>query len=274
MKLEFFLLGAALAAPLAALATWWFARRTLRRAKRLIDHARTRENLVELAKLTGGLAHEIKNPLSAIKLNLKLLAEDFEHNPDEVAQRNLIRLQRLGDQVQRLHDTLDDFLKFLGNQEMHPADADLRQVVSELIDFFRPQAQANHVVLRQLSGGEPVICRIDVGLIKQALLNLLINAVQAMNEGGELLVRLGKAGDRAVLEVIDTGPGIAPEARPRIFDAYFSTRPGGTGLGLPTTRRIIRQHDGDIQVDSEVGKGTRFIVTLPLPETQAKSTEP
>jgi signal transduction histidine kinase len=105
---------------------------------------------------------------------------------------------------------------------------------------------------------------VDVRLIKQAVLNLMLNATQAMAEGGELLLRLGTDTGRAVLEVIDTGPGILPDVRKRIFDAYYSSRPGGSGLGLPTTRKILHQHGGDIQVDSQPGKGTRFIVTLPL----------
>ncbi len=264
MTWAYFLLGLLAAVPVSVVAAYWLSRRSLLRAKRLVERARAREDLLELAKLTGGLAHEIKNPLSAVKLNLKLLAEDFRHSDDDLTRRNSIRLRRLQDQVQRLHDILDEFLRFAGSHELQLAEVDLRQLVEELMDFFRPQAESSHVVLRQLSAPEPVRCRIDAGLIKQAVLNLMINATQAMTDGGELLLRLGREGDKAVLEVIDTGPGIPPEVMGRIFDAYYSTRPGGTGLGLPTTRRIVRQHDGEIRVESELGKGTRFIVKLPL----------
>lgn len=234
------------------------------RARELAAQARTQQHLVELAKLTGGLAHEIKNPLSTVKLNLKLLAEDFSESQDDLYRRNYNRLVRVQDEVQRMHDILADFLKYAGDQELQLKPADLRQVVEELMDFFRPQAESNHVVMRCSLPEAPVACRMDAGLIKQAILNLMINATQAMVDGGELLLRLSSSPGRAVLEVIDTGPGIDAEVRERMFEAYYSTRPGGSGFGLPTTRRIIHQHDGEITVDGEPGKGTRFVLSLPL----------
>ena len=258
------LVGAIVAAPAAALLVVWLARRRLRHAARLVERARAKQHLQELGRLTGGLAHEIKNPLSAIKLNLNLLAEEFSHADDEVHQRNARRLGRLQDQVQQLHDILDEFLKYAGAEEFAPAATDLRRTVDELVDFFRPQAENARVVLRGASPDRPIVVRADVGLLKQAILNLMINATQAMTDGGELLLRLGAADGQAILEVIDTGPGVRPEARGRIFDAYYSTRPGGSGLGLPTTRRILRRHGGDVRVDGEPGHGTRFLVTMPL----------
>jgi len=264
MEWIFFWIGALVAAPLVGLVVFWRARRALVRARGVAARARTREHLIELAKSTGGLAHEIKNPLSTISLNLKLLAEEFSDSDNDLCRRNYPRLVRVQGEVQRVHNILNDFLKYVGNQEIDLRQVDLRQVVEELIDFFRPQAENTHVVIRSALPEAPVTCQVDVGLIKQAILNLMINATQAMTEGGELLLRLGSAGDQAVLEVIDTGPGMPPEVRGRIFEAYYSTRPGGSGLGLPVTRRIVRQHDGQIQMDSEVGKGTRFVVTLPL----------
>lgn len=262
------LLAALCAAALSALVTLWLSRRALARARILAERGHVRSQLLELANLTGGLAHEIKNPLSTIKLNLKLLAEDFIGSPDLVHRRNAARLGRLQDEVQRLHDILDDFLKYAGQQELHPAPTDLRTTLQELVDFFRPQAEAHRVVLRADTGSAPVVANVDTRLLKQALLNLMLNASQAMSEGGELLLRLTGRERKAVVEVIDTGPGIPPEAAERIFNAYYSTRPGGTGLGLPMARRIVRQHEGDITVDSQVGKGTRFVITLPLAQQQ------
>lgn len=269
MQWSSFLIGVLAAGPLAALLAGLYAWRALGRARRLAADARTHEHLVELAKLTGGLAHEIKNPLSTIKLNLKLLAEEFSHSADDLSRRNANRLGRVQDEVQRVHDILEDFLKFAGNQELQRDEADLRQVVEELIDFFRPQAEDRHVVVRSSLPQTPVTCRMDVALIKQALLNLMINATQAMEAGGELLLRLSADGGQAALEVIDTGAGVDPDLRERIFEAYYSTRPGGSGLGLPTTRRIVRRHGGDILVDGEPGKGTRFVVSLPLAPEKA-----
>lgn len=257
--------GLLLGGGVTAAYAWRRTRRALARVRRLTERARTREHLVDLAKMTGGLAHEIKNPLSTVKVNLQLLAEDFEGGDSDLHRRNLNRLKSLQDEVQRLHDILDDFLKFVGNQEMHASRQDLRRIVRELVDFFRPQAEANRVVLRAQIPDSPVWCRLDAGQIKQALLNLVINATQAMSgHGGDLLLRLHAEKDRAVLEVIDTGPGMEPQVRDHVFDAYFTTRIGGSGLGLPTARRIVRQHDGELSVESEVGKGTRFMLVLPL----------
>ena len=260
----FLLAGVLLAAPVTAALTIYFSRRALATARRMRGRQRADRHLLGLAKLTGGLAHEIKNPLSTVKLNLKLLAEDLAASDDDLHRRNVNRLELLSGEVQRLNDILDDFLKYAGGQELHRTETDLRELVGQLVDFFRPQAESHRVVIRPAVGPEPIICRVDPAMIKQAVLNLMINASQAMTEGGELMLRLGRQGRDAVLEVIDTGPGIDAEVRKRIFDPYYSNRPGGSGLGLPTTQRIVRQHDGDIQVDGDPGQGTRFVVTLPL----------
>jgi signal transduction histidine kinase len=257
-------LGFLIAAPFVAIFTTWLARRKLARARILTARAKAQEHLAELGTLTGGLAHEIKNPLSTIKLNLQLLCEDLRDSESDLDRRRFNRLLRLQDEVQRLHNILDEFLRFVGQHELQAGPVDLRGVLEEVAEFFRPQAQSKRVLLRVSLPAEPVVCNLDVTLTKQAVLNLMLNAVQAMPQGGELLLRLTQAAQEAVLEVIDTGPGMAPEVKRRIFEAYFTTRPGGTGLGLPTTRRIVQRHSGDIRVDSEPGKGTRFVVSLPL----------
>ncbi|MCK4625559.1 MAG: HAMP domain-containing histidine kinase [Phycisphaerae bacterium] len=222
------------------------------------------EDLLELVRSIGNLPHEINNPLSIIKLNLELLAEDFADIDDDRCRRNLNRLLRVQDEVRRLQDFLKEFRKYVGSGELQLSEVDMRRIVEELTDFYRPQAENSHVVFRSALPDTAVSCRIDAGLIKQAILNLIINAAQAMSAGGELLLRLSADAGQAVLEVIDTGPGIKPELREKIFEPYYSTTPGGTGLGLPTARRIVRRHDGDITLDSEPGKGTRFVITLPL----------
>lgn len=264
MSWLYIMLTALLAGAASAALTLWLARRALLRARLLTERAHVRSHLLELANLTGGLAHEIKNPLSTININLKLLAEDLAGKDEPQGRRNSARLARLLDEVTRLNDILDDFLKYAGQQELNPAPTDLRQLMAELIDFFRPQAEAHRVLLRGDTGSAPVTCVIDERLIKQALLNLILNATQAMTEGGELILRLSTNDGQALVEIIDTGPGIPPEVLPRIFEAYYSKRPGGTGLGLPTARRIVRQHEGDLRVQTEVGKGSRFMLSLPL----------
>jgi signal transduction histidine kinase len=258
------LVGAVLSAPVWIALTAYAGRRLWRATRRLSAKTRGKERFIELGHLVGGLAHEVKNPLSTINVNLKLLAEDLSRHGDEEHRRLAARVDRVRAESARIREILDDFLRFAGKCELAPIDADLRELVEELLDFFAPQAEAANVVLRSSLPDGPLPARVDVNLLKQALLNLMINAVQAMGDGGELLVRLTSQRGRAVMEVIDTGPGIPPEVLPRVFDAYYSTKPGGSGLGLPTTNRIVREHGGEIVVESEVGKGTRFVLKLPL----------
>ena len=220
--------------------------------------------VAQLGRLAGGLAHEIKNPLSTINVNLKLLSEDLLRHDDEDHRRLLRRLETVQGESDRLRATMDDFLRFAGKYELDLQPTDLRELAGELVEFFSPQAQSSGVVFRHTPAPQPVICLIDAKIFKQALLNLLINANEAMASGGELLVKVSAAAGRAVLEVIDTGPGLAPEQMSRIFDLYYSTKAGGSGLGLPTAQRIVNEHGGTIRVESEPGKGTRFIIELPL----------
>ena len=259
-----FAIGAILGGLLAAATTFWFVRRLWLNARKLSARTRGYEHLVELGQLAGGLAHEIKNPLSTINLNLKLLSEDLQRYMDEDHRRLSRRLDSVSAEVDRVKAILDDFLRYAGKYELTLAPADLRTLVGELVDFFAPQATTARVVIRLTLSDKEVRCNVDSNLIKQALLNLMINAVHAMPEGGELIVKVSSSRSEAVIEVIDTGTGIEPQDLPKIFQVYYSKKSHGTGLGLPTTRRIIQEHEGTIGVESEVGKGTRFTVKLPL----------
>lgn len=224
------------------------------------------ERLAELGRLTSGLAHEIKNPLSTVQLNLQLLGEDLDPAwpGTERAHRRLATLQR---ETSRLRDILDAFLRYAGKLEIDAEPIDLHRVVDELVDFFQPQADLARVRIRvRPPPPSPVIVRADERLLKQTVLNLMLNAVQAMPDGGELMLSVGTEGGQGVLRVTDTGCGIPPEHQDRVFDAYFSTKRGGTGLGLAMARRIIREHNGSITLTSEPGKGTEFAIRLPLAE--------
>jgi two-component system, NtrC family, sensor histidine kinase HydH len=140
---------------------------------------------------------------------------------------------------------------------------DLNAVVDDLRDFCEPQASTKNIVIRTQYAGDLPPVQLDVDLFKQALLNLMLNAEHAMPDGGELILKTRRDGRFNVLELIDTGLGMNDEVRSRIFDAFYSTRPGGSGLGLPTTRKIVEAHAGTIAVDSELGKGSQFVVRLP-----------
>lgn len=281
------IIGVLIALPVAA--AW--SRRTARRVRQLEQRARTAERLAELGTLTGGLAHEIKNPLSTLGLNVQLLQEDLEelahHLPDDHGQDDKLgrirrRFEALLRETQRLRDILEDFLRFAGRVQLDLAPVDLNAVVDALADFFEPQASAAGVRLRTQLWQGPATVPADEGLLKQALLNLLINATQAMAEarqknkphGGadELHIRIEPQrgdGDGFAIRITDTGPGIAPDVLEKIFQPYFSTKRGGTGLGLPTARRIVEEHGGRLEVHSEPGRGSDFRVVLPVMEEQA-----
>ena len=224
---------------------------------------RLRAQYAEIAQLAGGIAHEIRNPLSTISLNLDLLAEDFQQPETPRDRRVLQKIERLRREGRRLQNLLEDFLRFVRVQDLRLEPTDLNLVVEELRDFCEPQAMAQGIIVRSHSADDLPRVLLDVDLFKQALLNLFINARQAMPDGGELILTTRRDGAWVVLDVTDTGLGMTDEVRSRIFDAFYSTRPGGSGLGLPTTRKIIEAHGGDIRVESEPGKGSQFTIRLP-----------
>lgn len=223
-----------------------------------------RAQYAEMAQLAGGLAHEIRNPLSTMRMNLDLLAEDFQDVETTRDRRARQKIDRLRRESERLEDILENFLRYVRIQDLSPDPADLNAAVDDLRDFCSPRAASQGVIVRvQLDETLPPV-PLDVDLFKQALLNLMLNALQAMPDGGELHLKTRREGPWAVLDVIDTGRGIPEELRERVFESFVSTRKGGSGLGLPTTRRIVRAHGGSIELRSEPGKGSQFTVRLPL----------
>ncbi len=252
------LIGVGISLGLAALGAVYAYERLIVLERR----TRQAERLAELGSLTGGLAHEIKNPLSTVQLNLQLLQEDLDpHHPSY--PRLSTRLNTVHRETGRLREILDDFLRYAGRIELDRQAVDLNRMLEELVDFFTPQAQAHKVQLR-LRPATKVMAHVDERLLKQAVLNLMLNAVQAMTGGGEMILSLTPRGREASIDVADTGPGIAPDALGQIFQAYYTTKKGGTGIGLAMAKRIAEEHGGAIVVRSEVGKGSAFEITLPL----------
>jgi len=225
--------------------------------------AREAERLAELGILTGGLAHEIKNPLSTVQLNLQLLSEELDPR-DKNQQRMVHRLGVVQRETGRLREILDDFLRYAGKMELDRKPTDLNDLLEELVDFFAPQAQLQRVQLRLRRVDGPLMANVDAKFIKQAVLNLMLNAVQAMPNGGELILSATTNDGSARIDVIDTGDGIPKEALQNIFKAYYSTKRGGTGLGLAISQRIAREHGGALKVESEPGKGSDFSLTIPI----------
>jgi signal transduction histidine kinase len=219
----------------------------------------------EIARLAGALAHEIKNPLSTIRLNMELLAEDLDEAQSPTQRRAAKRIGVMQRECQRLQDLLDSFLNFAKVRQLTLAPTDLNAVIEESLDFFAPEAEAAGVeIVRYLDPELPRVL-LDGESFRGALFNLLLNAKQAMPDGGQIVVRTSERGGNIVLDVIDTGGGIDDHTAAHMFEAFYSTKPGGSGLGLPTTSKIIDAHGGQIHVQSEVGHGTKFTIELPAP---------
>ena len=248
-----------------------FQRKRESEAREAERRAADAERLAELGSLTSGLAHEIKNPLSSVVLNAQLVEEamrDLEA-PDDEKEAVVRRSEALVREAERLRTILTDFLQFAGRVRLDRQPADLRKVVEDLVDFFHPQADAASVVLRADLPSREIIVDVDASLLKQAVLNLMINAVHAMETNPperprELLVRVASDRESASVHIIDSGPGVPVDQQEKIFHPYISTTPGGTGLGLPTTRRIVEEHGGRIDLEVLEGRGSDFALILPL----------
>lgn len=222
----------------------------------------------ELAELAGRFIHDIKNHLSTLGLHLEILAEDFRDPQTQRERRAASRIERLQSECQQLVDLSNDFLRFARIKDLDLQPLDLGGVVEELIDFFAPSARQNNIEIRPyVPAGLPPV-RLDREMFKNALLNLLLNAQQAMPEGGAITVQARaeppEGPDHVCLTLIDTGKGMTAEVAAKAFRPFFSTKPGGNGLGLPTARKIIEAHGGSISLESEVGRGTKVTIRLPI----------
>lgn len=283
-------LGIAIGAAASALVSRHVVRVLVRRARAAERQARANERMAEIGAMTSGLTHEIKNPLSTIGLNAQLLAEGLSEIPTdqpcepEVRARLVRRVDGLRREVERLRGILQDFLSYAGEVRVTPVPTDVAQLVGELADFFSPQATQQRVQLRVDTPAEPLMAMVDAPMLKQAMLNLMLNAMQAFGppdpaaaKPRELILRVHRIDaevakpriapapireSEVAIHVIDTGAGIPSEKLDKIFQPYYTTKAGGSGLGLAITRRIVEAHDGRIEVVSQIGQGTDFVITL------------
>jgi signal transduction histidine kinase len=261
------LLLALLAVLAVAAAAWVLAQAALRRQserdRREAQRTREEEQAALIGTLASGLAHEIRNPLGTISMNLQLLQEDWEDPVSERETKSARKIATLLKEVRHLENILNDFLKFAAKPRLKLERVSLNKLIEDLLDFIAPQAAKAQVrVTRSLSPAAPPV-QADAERIRQSLLNLLLNALQAMPDGGELEIATEGADGSCRVRIKDTGVGIAPEHLEQIFNLYFSTKPAGTGLGLPMARKIIEEHGGSISVRSAPGSGAEFTIELP-----------
>ena len=223
------------------------------------------ERLAALGRVTAGVAHEVKNPLNSMRLWLENLKENLPAGDGVPRQAVAV----LDSEIDRLDSVVKRFLDFMRSQELRLEETHLDELLDEVSGIARPQMERAHVQLEKQYADLPPV-RVDRPLLTQALLNLIFNAIQAMPSGGKLTLGLERRGESAEIRIEDTGQGIAPENRARVFQLFFTTRPGGSGIGLASAYKAIQLHDGSIDFDSQVGRGTTFRIELPL----ARPVEP
>ena len=226
--------------------------------------------LSAIGRLTGGVGHEVKNPINAIVVHLELLRNKIS-GPDAPALRHLDVIQSEIHRLDRVVETLVDFSRPV---ELTLEDEDLRQLTSSVLTLASAEMAAQNVSLETELSKRAVVVRVDADMLRQAILNVVLNASQAMPNGGTVRVSLREESRFAVLSIADTGEGIAREILPRIFDLYFTTKRDGNGIGLAMCYRIVHLHNGLIEVESEPGRGTVFTLRIPLSHAPDRAETP
>jgi PAS domain S-box-containing protein len=219
------------------------------------------ERLAALGRITAGVAHEVKNPLNSMRLWLENLKESLPAEQDGASQQ---AVQVLDKEIDRLDAVVKRFLDFTRPMDIRLEATQLAQLLKEVLEVAQPQLQKSNIQLAQLLPIDVPEVYVDRALLKQAVLNLVLNAAEAMPGGGQLRLVLSRRGEMAEIAVGDTGKGIPLENRQKIFQLFFTTRPGGSGIGLASTFRIVQLLNGSIDFTSEVGRGTTFRIELPL----------
>ena len=232
----------------------------------------TADRLAAISRVSGGVAHEVKNPLNAILLHVEVARTRLARGETDITPQ----MDIISREILRLDRVVKTFLDFTRPVELNYKTVALQDVLNEVVELARPQADAGKIrmIVDVAPDGVPfgpntpfaagAQVRVDFDLFKQALLNVVVNAMQAMPEGGELRFESTVANDMAEIRISDTGTGIPPELREKIFRLYFTTKAGGSGIGLAMTFRIVQLHDGTIDFSSEPGKGTTFVIRLPI----------
>lgn len=219
------------------------------------------ERLAALGKITAGVAHEVKNPLNSMRLWLENLKESLPADGDGASRQ---AVQVLDKEIDRLDKVVKRFLDFTRPMDIRLEATQLADLLKEVLEIAKPQLERSNIQLAQLLPIDVPEVYVDRALLKQAVLNLVLNAADAMPNGGQLSLVLSRRGEMAEITVGDTGKGIPPENQQKIFQLFFTTRPGGSGIGLASTFRIVQLHNGSIDFTSEVGRGTTFRIELPL----------
>jgi signal transduction histidine kinase len=228
--------------------------------RRIGRQLQTADRLSAISRITGGVAHEVKNPLNAILMHVELARMKLAKGDNDLTPQ----MDIITSEIVRLDRVVKTFLDFTRPVELHPTDVSLESFVNDMAELARPLAETAKIEVVVEQQTEGVSIGVDLDLMKQAALNVIINAIEAMPNGGVLRFESSVLLDDAEIRITDTGCGIPPEVQDKIFRLYFTTKEKGSGIGLAMTYRIIQLHDGTIDLTSEPGKGTTFIIRIPL----------
>ncbi|MDR2663741.1 MAG: PAS domain-containing protein [Treponema sp.] len=254
------------------------------------------ENLASLTTLAAGMAHEIKNPLGSISIHIQLLQKAFAKNeelyytshPEDRPDPNFSGgrgpvayfekfhkyIGVINEEIDRLNHIVVDFLFAVKPMDLNLREGNFNAFIRQLLDFVGYELENAHVTtVVELDENLPLL-DFDERVMKQAMLNLIQNSVAAMNGGGTLTIKTEQKGGEVLVSLCDTGKGIPEENMPKIFEPYFTTKEQGSGLGLTLVFKIIREHRGEIAVESREGKGARFTITLPVPQREKRLLPP
>ncbi len=234
---------------------------------------RLKKQYQELAALSGSLAHEIKNPLSVIRMNIELLGEDFVEMNLPEGRRALERIDILKRQCERLETMLNDFLRFTRLDNLELKSGSLNDQVLLVLQLFETKAVKQKVDIKRFFVSDLPSIKMESQTLQAALVNLVKNALESMPDGGQLVARTRLTRFGVALDLIDTGCGMESETLLKMFDIFYTRKDGGTGLGLPTAKKIIEAHGGRINVQSEVGQGTKFTIEFPAPKRIEESNQ-
>lgn len=221
---------------------------------------RTADRLSAISRLTSGVAHEVKNPLNAILMHVELAKIKLGHGDYDIQPQ----MEVLTNEILRLDRVVKTFLDFTRPVQLNLSDVELGDFVRELAELAGPQAAAAGIDVTLETGSDPVPITVDQDLFRQATLNIVVNAIDAMPDGGHLGFWSGVRGGMAEIRISDTGHGIPIDVREKIYNLYFTTKPTGSGIGLSMTFRIVQLHDGTINLESTPGKGTTFSLMIPV----------
>jgi len=253
---------------LAGLFSLWFVFQNHKRHLARIDEMRKRleqsERLSSLGQLAAGVAHEIRNPLNAISMASQRLQREYQPCEEDRSQEFGRLTGVIRDEIRRLNVIIEDFLTFSRSRRLELREYSLTEVVQKLARLMGEEARARGIVLTLRHEPDALMVPMDVDKLQQALINIVKNAIESIDGPGSIDIAMEKpSGDRAVVRISDTGSGLAPGEVEKIFDPDYTTKEKGLGLGLPIAYEIIRGHGGTIRVQSAVGKGTTFEITLP-----------